>query len=514
VSTSESELEQVGPKQLQFAGHFELIDAAGGPWLAFPAGRHRRHADADTTISLCLAVSQAVADLDAQIADLQALAPPDAEILLVESGSTDWTLTWCLRAAAADERVIVYRAPVACPPDVMMAGALGLAAAPLALLAPPHGRLRADVVTVLQATLGAAPALVAAVAASARPGAPDSPPWCGVGYVHGATAAARAIGAPVSALAGRPMLIRTAAARAAGGTSLRELLIAGCAAADVMGTSETLSFQLPSDETGPATRQGLDEAVRAADLATALVPAPAVVTAAARAVADRLAGLTEITPAALQTASLALQRLAVTAAAARPGRLDLDRYRPGVTPMPIAPRGLRFLCSFDWDGRPPGGLPEAIGAFVSSFAAAEPVSLLLWPALSDAADAGAFEAWLVELITGPLERSIDEIPDIVVQTAHLRVQDRPALYAAIDCVIALPTTGGELTALEAMACGVPVVAAPDGALEALVTEASGFPVGPDGIAPALRAARGAGDVAARGAMARARLVGRGHDPLR
>ncbi|MFZ1996923.1 MAG: hypothetical protein WAU75_22600, partial [Solirubrobacteraceae bacterium] len=125
MSTSETALEEVGPKQLQFAGHFELIDASGGPWLAFPSGRHRRHAAAVPGLSLCLAVSQAVADLDAQIAALEALAAPDAQILLVESGSTDWTLAWCLRAAAADERIIVYRAPVACPPEVMMAGALG-----------------------------------------------------------------------------------------------------------------------------------------------------------------------------------------------------------------------------------------------------------------------------------------------------------------------------------------------------------------------------------------------------
>ena len=509
---STSELEEVGPKQLQFAGHFELIDAAGGPWLAFPAGRHRRHAEAAPELSLCLAVSQAVADLDAQIADLQALAPPDAEILLVESGSTDWTLTWCLRAAAADDRVIVYRAPVGCPTDVMMAGALRLAAAPLALLTPPHGRLRADVVTVLQATLGTAPAPVAAVAASAHPGSPDSPPWCGEGYVHGVTAAARAIGAPVSSLVGRPALIRTAAARAVSGTSLRELLISVCAPADVVGTTETLCFQLPPSEAGPATITTLDEAVRAADLTTRILPQPAVVGAAARAVADRLANLTEITPAALEGASAALHRLGISAAQVRRGRLDLDRYRPGVTPLPIALRGLRFLCSFDWDGRPPIGLPDAIGAFLSAFAAAEPVSLLLWPAVADAAGAGEIEAWLVELITGALKRSVDDIPDIVVQTAALRGEDRPALYAAIDCVIALPTAEGELTAMEAMACGVPVVAAPDGPLQELVTEASGFPVGPDGIAPALRAARGA-DLAARGAMARARLVGPGHVPV-
>ncbi|MFZ1992656.1 MAG: glycosyltransferase, partial [Solirubrobacteraceae bacterium] len=332
------------------------------------------------------------------------------------------------------------------------------------------------------------------------------------GYVHGATAAARAIAAPLSSLLGRPTLIRTAAARAVGGSSLRHSLTAACMPGDVVGTSETLSFQAAVDETGPGTIEMLDEAVQVADLATALRPTPAVVTAAARAVADRLAALTEITPAALEVASVALHRLGATAAALRPGRLDLDHYRPGVTPMPVALRGLRFLCVFDWNGRPPVGLSEAIGAFVSAFGAAEPVSLLLWPVFGDASAAGEFEAWLVGLITGPLKRSVDEIADIVVQTADLRREDRPALYAAIDCVIALPTAAGELQAMEAMACGVPVLAAPDGAMEALVTEASGFPVGPDGMAPAFRTALGT-DVAARGAMARARVLGHARDPV-
>ena len=437
-----AELQTVGPEQLQFAGNFEPVAADGRSWLAFPAGRRAERLGTRAQLALCLAVSDCGPELDELLRDLRALAPADAHIVIVEGGSTDWTLARCLRLAAEDERVVVYRAPGAASEDVLVADALALASAPLALLVPSRGRLAANLVTGLLAELQAAPAAIAAVGGSVCSGESLIEPWCGTGYVYGRDAAAAATAAPISALLGRPALFRTASLRHTPGKSLRATIADACASADVVGVPVPLSAQAAPDSRGP---------------------------------------------------------------------VDLRRFTPGAKPLALELRDFRFLCSLGWEGGPPTGLVELLDCYVSAFAPEDRVSLLIWIDVCDPDGVAEVESWLVETLRGPEQRSLDHIPDIVVQLAPLRDEDRPSLYATADCVVPLRDgPAATQVALEAMACARPVAGTPDAVVGGLITPATGFPVGPEGLGPALRAAASdPGECARRGAAARRALSAMG-----
>jgi glycosyltransferase involved in cell wall biosynthesis len=128
--------------------------------------------------------------------------------------------------------------------------------------------------------------------------------------------------------------------------------------------------------------------------------------------------------------------------------------------------------------------------------------------LEDPAAAGELEAWLGGLITGALGRALDDIPDVLVEIAPLPDELRPALYAAVDCAVALPGAQARQWALEAMACGVPVVAT-DADAAGVVSSATGFPAGAGDLAATLGAAAADPvETGRRGAAARAALVAR------
>jgi glycosyltransferase involved in cell wall biosynthesis len=211
--------------------------------------------------------------------------------------------------------------------------------------------------------------------------------------------------------------------------------------------------------------------------------------AAGRSLAGALAELPEPGPAALNACADALRRLATAELGPVAGAVDTRRFNPGVSSLPLSLRDFSFLCVF---AAPGPELEAVIRTYVTAFGPADPVSLLLRP---DGPDAGDIESWLVELLTGSLGRSLEEIPDMLVETASLEAEDLPGLYATGDCFVAL-ASGDPLATQRAMACGVPVIGAGESALEVQMCAAAADPAGSaergaQARALALRAALGA-----------------------
>jgi hypothetical protein len=303
-------------------------------------------------------------------------------------------------------------------------------------------------------------------------------------------------------------MLRTAALHDVGASTLRAVLVALCAHGDVVGLPQPLAVLTA----GSADSDSITTAIRTADLVGRVLPERLAVDAAARAVGAALAAAPGDDAVALSTAGGVLQRLARTMRpAAAP--VDLDLLVPGAAPLPLELRELAFLCRFPWDGDAPDGLEALVGAYVATFAPSARVSLLLCPEVVGASVSAA-EKWLVKLLTRTLGRSLDAIPDIVLETGPLTGETLPALHAAVGWAVALPGNDRRVV-LEAMACGVPVIGATQGAPEGLLTEATGVVVGPAGLGRALEAAAGASaeERFRRGGQARlALLAGRAGAP--
>jgi glycosyltransferase involved in cell wall biosynthesis len=96
-----------------------------------------------------------------------------------------------------------------------------------------------------------------------------------------------------------------------------------------------------------------------------------------------------------------------------------------------------------------------------------------------------------------------------LETGPLTNQALPSLHAAVGWAVAVPGNDRRVV-LEAMACGVPVIGAAQGALEGLVTGATGFPVGAAGLGAALEAAAAinAQERIRRGGQARLQVLAR------
>jgi hypothetical protein len=503
VSISESS-PAVAAAQPLLAGTLDVVSAAGRGWLAAPGGRHAEHAGAAPTVSLCVAVGQGGEPFAERLAELRVLADADAQLVVVVAAeASDWTYARSLRAACDDRRVVVYQGAAGLTHDQLVVAALALSAAPLALLVPAGARLAVDVLAILGAALERAPAAVAAVAASVdqRPGRALAvlEPWCGTAYLSGPQAATTAIAAPAADLAARPALIRTAALQGGRGSSLRDVLLGLAARGDVVGLAQPLAvLAAPVDDDADVLRESVAAAIRTADLVGRELAERPVVDAAARSLATAVAAV-PLDPVALAGAGAALQRLAH--AVRGPATTDLQVLVPGAPPLPLELRELPFLCRFAWDG-PPDGLEALVGAYVATFAPSDPVSLVLC-AETAGAPAVAAETWLVELLTGALGRSLDAIPDIVMESGAVAGETLSALHAAVGWVVALPGDDRRIV-LEAMACGVPVIGAPNG----LVSASTGLPVGAAGLGPALAAAAATDESerARRGGLARLQML--------
>jgi hypothetical protein len=481
----------VAAAQPLLAGTLDAISAAGRGWLAGPGGRHAEHAAVAPTVSLCLAVGQGGEPFAERLAELRALAGADAQLVVVVAAeATDWTYARSLRAACDDRRIVVYQGAAGLTQDQLVVAALALSAAPLAVLVPAGARIDVALVEVLTDALQAAPAAAAAVA-GAMEQRPDGPlvalePWCGVGTASGAAAAIAALATPLADLVRHPTVVRTAALAGVSPASLRDLFVALCAHGDTVGLAQPLVVL-----TG-AGAEGLDDAppadavtvaIRTADVVGEELPQRPVLAAAGRALAAALATAAELPPPILAAAGGALRRLAL--ATVRPRAVDTDHFVPGAEPLPLGVREHAFLCRFPWTAAPPAGLDALVEAYVSTFAAAAPVSLVLCP--EGEAPTAEVESWLVGLLTDRLGRTLEEIPDIVLENGARGAEALPALHAAVSWAVVLPGADRRV-ALEALACGVPLLAAAEPALDGLVSDATAISASGGDLGPALAAA--------------------------
>ncbi|MDX6716264.1 MAG: hypothetical protein QOH30_2822 [Baekduia sp.] len=477
--------------QSVLAGALEAVVAGGRDWLAGPGGRHGSHAATDFAVSLCLVVGQGGEPFADRLAELRALGGPDAQIVVaVAASAADWTFARALRSASEDLRVAVYHGASELTHDQLAAGALALSAAPLAVLVPAGARIDVALLEVLTEALDAAPAATAAVAGAIeqRPGAPavTLEPWCGVGPASGTTAAIAALATPLADLVRHPAVVRTAALAAVSPASLRDLFVALCAHGDTLGLAQPLVVLTGAgaeglDDATPA--DAVTAAIRTADVVREQLPERRALAAAARALAAALASAAELPPPVLAAAGGALRRVAL--APVRPRAVDTDHFAPGVQPLPLGVREHAFLCRFPWSAQPPAGLDALVEAYVSTFAADAPASLVLCP--EGDAPAAEVESWLVGLLTERLGRTLEEIPDVALETGARGDATLPALHAVASWAVLLPGTDRRV-ALEALACGVPLVAAAEPRLDGLVSEATAISVSGSDLGSALAAA--------------------------
>ncbi len=136
--------------------------------------------------------------------------------------------------------------------------------------------------------------------------------------------------------------------------------------------------------------------------------------------------------------------------------IDESRFHPGLPPLPIAGRrGFTFLSVFEWIPRK--GYDILLRAFLSEFGPREDVCLVLRAHDNSAYDPGGAR---IKTEIAALCRALgrEDGPQVIVLPALMSIADMARLYAAADCFV-LPTRGEgwNMTAMEAMACGVPVI---------------------------------------------------------
>lgn len=383
---STSDLRLAAPGQLAYAGAFAPTPIGA----AFPTARRV----VEPGLSLLAGLLDEGPLAGPRIEALLAAAPADAEILLVDGGSRDWTLPLALRAAAQDDRVTVIRRAGGGAREALACSALPLARAAYALVVGSGVVPVPGAAATLEAALDAVPEAAVAVAT-----VPGVPPWCGPGHVGAQGATAALLHTPAVALEAGLALVRRSAT-------------AGLGAAGSDATLAGLLLDLTSF----------------ADLVVLHVP--------------------------LAVPAGRPRALPAPAAAVCP--VDLAQFHPLAPPLALTLRERAVLCEFPWDGRPPLGLAELLAAYVDAAGPGDAVSLLLAPAFAAGGGPADLEAWLVGELTGTLGRSLDALPDIVVEVAPVPAAGRPGLITAAHAVALLPGAPSAAR-LEAHACGRCVV---------------------------------------------------------
>jgi len=169
-----------------------------------------------------------------------------------------------------------------------------------------------------------------------------------------------------------------------------------------------------------------------------------------------------------------------------PGGVDTERFRPGLEPLPIAgARGKLFLSVFEWGYRK--GWDVLLRAWAQAFGADEDVTLVLrtYPVnATDLADAPGEIERRIDSYLETLDKSRDQVAPIVVLGEQVPDQDMPRLYAAADALVA-PSRGEGWgrPQMEAMACGVPVVATRWGGNLEFMNEANSLLIDIEGLVP-------------------------------
>jgi hypothetical protein len=229
--------------------------------------------------------------------------------------------------------------------------------------------------------------------------------------------------------------------------------------------------------------------------------------------ADLLAGVSE-TDALLVPSEL--HAAACRAAGVGPGKLtvvppvvDTTVFRPGLRPIRLGKDdAFTFLLVTRWDRA--AGWKAAVSAYARSFTARDPVSLVIVVAGPEDVSEAEVTADILAAMGAARPAAGDDAPDISLQTTRAALDSLPSIYAGADCLIS-PAADVlfERSAIEAMACGVPVSAPIRPALAPVLDQSCGFPLvpGPDMLDAALAlAASDRVEAAARGAEARRRCL--------
>jgi glycosyltransferase involved in cell wall biosynthesis len=152
---------------------------------------------------------------------------------------------------------------------------------------------------------------------------------------------------------------------------------------------------------------------------------------------------------------------------------DTETFRPGLEPLGIpCARGFRFLAFADL--HPRRGTDVLLSAYMKEFQPDEDVMLLLKVA-DDKDSVADTEAELAFWIEKQLGLKLEETPAIVLVTGRLSHSDMPRLYASANAFV-MPSraTARGRSLLEALACGLPVIATGWGGHRELLSNDNGF----------------------------------------
>ena len=164
--------------------------------------------------------------------------------------------------------------------------------------------------------------------------------------------------------------------------------------------------------------------------------------------------------------------------------IDAEVFRPGFRLLRI-PRARSFHFLAITDSSLHSGADFVVRAYVEEFAPDEDVALLL--SRSTGADNAPHltQAALIEFIEIELGRRLEEIPTITFLDGALDREERARLLASSQAFVnAANADATGRRCLEAMAAGVPVIAADWGAAAQVLTNSNSFLVETNGMVPA------------------------------
>jgi glycosyltransferase involved in cell wall biosynthesis len=506
-----------------FPGQLDLVPEIGTAlvgetsYLVYPRARHERTPAAGELV-VVLVIGERAPALRATLARLRDPALPAHRLLILDRGSDDWSFADSLAQAAARENVTVYRAPDATTLGALYRDALELAGSAVAILVPVDPELAASALAAFGDALARMPEASSAIA-----GSHDH-------LIHGDAAAAALLGAPDPApaplLALRcpvtpvPSLDRCTTpggVALALGVALRHGFTAVAPIAlerqrdrpvpldDVVAALRAIEWPASSSLLAAATRRlgrALEQSgvasADAGELLAAIASAPR-----ATVVLDRPAGSADESTHAF---AAALDRAGI-AVADPPGKLivvptvvDVTVFHPGAPPIRLGKDGaFTFLLVTPWDRAT--GWDAAIAAYAHAFTARDPVSLVIVVTGPEGVSEADVTADILAIMDG------DDTPDVSLQTTSAALGSLPSIYTGADCLISpAADVPFERSALEAMACGVPVCAPLRPVLAGVLDEACGYPITGSLGATLVRASSDPVTAAARGAEARRACV--------